>query len=61
MGVLDKDYSALTPEEKKLRLYLEQKRTLEDLRARNAITQEQFEKSFHDMTEKMGMQLHSTD
>jgi len=44
-----------TPEEKKVQLYLNQKRTLELFVERNAITREQYEKSLRDLTEKMGM------
>ena len=46
----------MTPEEKKVDLYLRQKKTLEDFLERKAITQEQFDKSLGDLTEKMGMQ-----
>lgn len=46
----------MTPEEKKIDLYLRQKKTLEDFLERNAISKEQFEKSLGDLTEKMGMQ-----
>lgn len=52
----NKPYSEMTPEEKKIDLYLRQKKTLEDFLERNAITQEQFDKSLGDLTEKMGMQ-----
>jgi len=51
-----KPYSEMTPEEKKVDLYLRQKKTLEDFLERKAITQEQFDKSIGDLTEKMGMQ-----
>ena len=51
-----KPYSEMTPEEKKVDLYLRQKKTLEDFLERKAITQEQFDKSLGDLTEKMGMQ-----
>ena len=51
-----KPYSEMTPEEKKVDLYLRQKKTLEDFLERNAISKEQFEKSLGDLTEKMEMQ-----
>lgn len=51
-----KPYSEMTPEEKKVDLYLRQKKTLEDFLERKSITQEQFDKSLGDLTEKMGMQ-----
>ena len=43
------------PEEKKKELYLRQKRVLDDFLERGAITQAQYDKSFGDLTEKMGM------
>ena len=46
----------MTPEEKKIDLYLRQKSMLEQFLERNAISKEQFEKSLGDLTEKMGMQ-----
>ena len=45
-----------TPEEKKKALYLKQKRLLDTFLERRAITKAQYDKSLHDMTEKMGMQ-----
>ncbi len=45
----------LSPEEKKRKLYLRQKEMLEGFLARGAISQAQFDKSFGDLTEKMGM------
>lgn len=50
------DWETLSPDEKKKELYLKQKRLLDTFRERNAISQAQYEKSLHDMTEKMGMQ-----
>ena len=47
--------SGLSPEEKKKELYLRQKRILDDFLERGAITQAQYNKSFGDLTEKMGM------
>lgn len=48
-------WSELSPEEKKKELYLRQKRILDDFLERGAITQAQYDKSFGDLTEKMGM------
>jgi len=45
----------MTPEEKKIQLYRNQKKTLELFAERKAITREQYEKSLRDLTEKMGM------
>ena len=52
----NKDYSSLTPEEKKIDLYFRQKRTLDLFLERNAINKAQYDKSLGDLTEKMGMQ-----
>ncbi len=52
----NKDYSSLTPEEKKIDLYFRQKRTLNLFLERNAINKAQYDKSLGDLTEKMGMQ-----
>lgn len=43
-------------EEKNRELYFKQKRMLEEFFQHGAISKEQFEKSLHDLTEKMGMQ-----
>ena len=51
-----KDWDSLSPEEKKKALYLKQKRLLDTFLEHNAITKAQYDKSLHDMTEKMGMQ-----
>ena len=48
-------WSELSPEEKKKELYLRQKRILDDFLERGAITQAQYDKSFGNLTEKMGM------
>ena len=53
---MDKDYSSLTPEEKKLDLFLRQKRTLDLFLERNAISKAQYDKSLGDLIEKMGME-----
>ena len=50
--------SELSTEEKKVQLYLKQKRMLETFRERNAISKEQFEKSLADLIAKMGMEAY---
>ena len=47
-------WADLSYEEKNKLLYLRQKNTLDMFLERNAITQEQHDKSLHDLTEKMG-------
>ena len=49
-------WEKLTPEQKKRGLYLEQKFTLDSFLERNAISKAMYDKSLHDLTEKMGMQ-----
>ena len=49
-------FAALTPEEKKIRLYLSQKRVLESFLERGAISKMQYDKSLQDLTAKMGME-----
>ena len=48
------DWASLTPEQKKRALYERQKKTLADFLERNAISKAQYDKSLHDLTEKMG-------
>ena len=55
MLFMDKDYSSLTPEEKKLDLFLRQKRTLDLFLERGTITKAQYDKSLGDLIEKMGI------
>ena len=45
----------LTPQEKKKRLFLKQKETLDLFRERNVIDQMQYDKSLGDLRDKMGM------
>ena len=52
------DWEKLSPEEKKIQLYLKQKKLLDDFLERGAISKAQYEKSFGDLTEKMGMQAY---
>ena len=56
MDISDKEYSQLTAEEKKIRLYLSQKKLLDDFLERNAISKAQYDKSLGDLTEKMDME-----
>ena len=53
---MNKDYSKLSPEEKKLDLFLRQKRTLDSFLERNAISRAQYDKSLDDLKEKMGIE-----
>ena len=48
-------WEKLTPEEKKIQLFFSQKQTLDLFLERNAISQAQYNKSLHDLIEKMGM------
>lgn len=48
-------WEKLSPEQKKIQLYLEQKKTLEAFLERGAISKSQFDKSLGDLTVKMGM------
>ena len=50
------EWDKLSHDEKQIQLYLKQKETLESFLARGAISQAQFDKSFHDLTDKMGME-----
>ena len=53
----NKDWSALSYEEKTHQLYLRQKALLDQFLERGAITQAQHDKSLHDLTEKMGEKI----
>ena len=48
------EWNNLTPEGKKRHLYEKQVAMLQSFLERNAISKEQYEKSLHDLTEKMG-------
>ena len=50
------EWESLSPEEKRVQLYLKQKEMLEAFLERGAISKAQFDKSLGDLTEKMGMQ-----
>lgn len=49
-----KEWADLTPEEKRLQLFLNQKQTLDLFLERKAISQAQYNKSLGDLREKMG-------
>ena len=49
------EWEQLSPEQKKIQLYLEQKKTLETFLAHGAISRAQFDKSLTDLTVKMRM------
>ena len=48
-----------SPEEKKKELFQNQKELLDTFLAHHAMTQQQYDKSLHDMTEKMGFGTNS--
>ena len=53
---MDNDtWTGMTHDEKNSELFAEQKRTLELFLERGAISEAQFNKSLHDLIEKMGM------
>ena len=54
------EWENLSPEEKRVQLYLKQKAMLEAFLKRGAISKAQFDKSLGDLTEKMGMQGYSS-
>ena len=50
---MEKEYSEMSPEEKKYDLFLRQKHTLDLFLERNAISKAQYDKSLGDLIEKM--------
>ena len=50
-----RDWSALTPEEKKRQLFLMQKQTLDLFLEQRAISKAQYDKSLGDLRDKMGI------
>ena len=50
------EWEQLSADEKKRHLYITQIQMLKGFLERNAISKEQYEKSFHDLTKKMGIQ-----
>ena len=55
MNEFHSEWERLTPEEKKIQLFLKQKNTLDLFLERNAISKAQYDKSLGDLIEKMGM------
>ena len=51
----EENWAALTPEEKKIQLFLKQKQTLDLFLERGAISQAQYDRSLGDLREKMGV------
>ena len=51
----EENWPALTTEEKKIQLFLNQKHTLDMFLERGAISQAQYDKSLGDLREKMGV------
>ena len=51
----EENWAALTPEERKIQLFLNQKHTLDMFLERGAISQAQYDKSLGDLREKMGV------
>ena len=55
---LNKDTAATSPlsnQDKKLALFIRQKKLLDTFLEHGAISKSQYDKSFHDLTEKMGI------
>ena len=50
------EWETLTSEGKKKQLYIKQKKLLDLFLEKNAISEDQYNKSLGDLTEKMGMQ-----
>ena len=55
MNEPSKAWENMTSEEKKMDLFLRQRRTLDLFLERNAISKAQYDKSLGDLVEKMGM------
>ena len=56
MNDLLKEWESLTPDEKRVQLFLNQKKTLDLFLERNAISKAQYDKSLGDLIDKMEMQ-----
>lgn len=54
------EWEQLSAEGKRIRLYFQQKEVLDDFLERGAISQEQYDKSLGDMTEKTEMAIDAT-
>ena len=57
MNPVNKEWSDLSPEEKMVQLFLNQKQTLDLFLERGAISQVQYDKCLGDLREKMGVKL----
>jgi len=57
MNPVNKEWPDLSPEEKKVQLFLNQKQTLDLFLERGAISRAQYDKSLGDLREKMGGEL----
>lgn len=55
------DWSALTSEQKKQKLFEKQKNTLDMFLERNAISKTQYDKSLGDLIEKMGIEYRNDE
>ena len=53
------DWSSLSHEEKNKQLFLRQKKMLDMFLERGAISQAQYDKSLHDLIDKMGLTEHA--
>jgi len=53
IDIEDKEWEVLSHEQKNHKLYLRQKALLDQFLEKGAISQEQHDKSLHDLTEKM--------
>ena len=51
------EWAELSPEEKKVQLFLNQKQTLDLFLERGAISQAQYDKSLGDLRKKMGVKV----
>jgi len=51
------EWATLTPEEKKIQLFLNQKKTLDLFLERGAISQAQYDKSLGDLRERKGVKV----
>lgn len=51
------EWEKLSPEEKKVQLFIKQKRTLDLFLERNAISQSQYDKSLGDLRKKMNIDI----
>ena len=52
----DQQWEKLSYQEKNRQLYIRQKQLLQEFLEHGAISKEQYEKSLHDLTEKMGIE-----